>query len=162
MEKGKKEFTELEAQALLAKVLNDTPTEIDVDGRKYYISALKLGTMNLIAEESVKIQREQEGNMLDLYKQFAQCIPAVIKCLCYAILNDKNKIFKNYATKEYSEEYLALYEDIEWCSDRSTWMSALVEIMQRLDLDFFYQATSMLTILRQSALKTRKMTAERS
>lgn len=156
MEENKKEITEIQAQELLAQVLNNTPIPIEVDGTTYQITALKLGVQNLIAEESCKIQKAQEGNMLDLFKQFAQSIPAVIKCLCYAILNDKDRIFKNYAKREHSDEYQVLYESLEWCSDRSTWMEILVQIMNRIDLNFFYYAVTTLTTLREQSLTTRK------
>lgn len=151
-----KEITDLQAQELLAQVLNNTPIPIEIDGTTYQITSLKLGVQNLIAEESCKIQKAQDGNMLDLYKQFAQSIPAVIKCLCYAILNDKDRIFKNYAKREHSDEYQALYESLEWCSDRSTWMEILVQIMNRIDLNFFYYAVTTLTTLREQSLTTRK------
>lgn len=156
MEEKKKEITELQAQELLAQVLNNTPIPIMIDGTEYQITALKLGVQNLIAEESCKIQKAQDGNMLDLYKQFAQSIPAVIRCLCYAVLNDKDRIFSNYAKREYSDEYQALYESLEWCSDRSTWMGILVQVMNRIDFNFFYYATTTLTTLREQSLTTRK------
>lgn len=158
-EEKKKEITALDAQELLAQVLNDTPIPIEIDGKTYHISALKLGVQNLIAEESCKIQKAQEGNMLDLYKQFSQSIPAVIRCLCYAVLNDKDRIFKDYARREYSDEYQALYESLEWCSDRSKWMEILVQAMNRIDISFFYQAATTLTMIRESALTTRKIAA---
>lgn len=146
---------------MLAEALNDTPTEIIIANEKYYIRGLKLGTQNLIAEETCRIQKAQEGNTLDLYKQFAQSIPSVIKCLCFAILNDKDKIFKNYANREFSDEYQALYEKIEWESDRNLWIEVLVQVMNKLDLRFFYQAANTLTMIRDSALKTRKAVTER-
>ena len=158
----KKELTEFEAQELLAQVLNNTPTEIIIAGKKYYITALKLGTQNLIAEESCKIQKAQDGNALDMYQQFAKSIPAVIRCLCYAVLNDKDKIFKNYATREYSDEYQALYEQLEWESDRNNWIEILVNVMQKIDLSFFTIAASMLTTIRDSAIKTKKTTIKRT
>lgn len=161
MEEKKKEMTEIEAQTLLAEVLNNTPIPIEIAGKTYQIAALKLGTQNLIAEESCKIQKAQEGNLFDLYKQFAMSMPAVQRCLCYAVLNDKNKIFKNYAQREYSDEYQALYEDLEWCSDKSKWIEILVRVMDRLDLSFFYQCAGTLTVIRESALTTRKKAAQK-
>lgn len=157
-----KEYTELEAQMMLAELLNKTPIPIEVGGETYNITALKIGTQNLIAEESCRIQKAQEGNMLDLYKQFAQSIPAVIRCLCYAILNDKNKIFKNYASREMSDEFQALYERLEWESDKSQWMEILVNVMQRIDVDFFFAAAGTLTMIRDSALQTRKKMTKRT
>lgn len=154
-----KNLKNIDIQGRLAEVLNDAPTVIVVAGKKRYITALKLGTQNLIAAESVKIQKAEEGNMLDLYKQFAQSIPSVIRCLCYAILNDRDKIFKDYATKEFSDEFYALYDQIEWESNRNTWMEVLVGVMQKLDLSFFWSAATTLTMIRESALMTKKKIA---
>lgn len=158
----KKEFTELEVQRLLSEVLNDTPTEIVIAGKEYQITALRLGAQNLIAEESCKIQQAQEGNLYDLYQQFAKSIPAVIRCLAYAVLNDKDRIFKDYRRREYSDEFQTLYEQLEWESDKSKFIEVLVKVMQKINIDFFLQAASMLTMMRDSALKTKKKTVERS
>lgn len=152
----KKELTELEAQELLAQAINNTPIPIKIGKKTYHITTLKLGTQNLIAEETCRIQKSQEGNMLDIFKQFALSIPAVIKCLCYAVLNDKDKIFKNYATREHSEEYQILYEQIEWESDKNVWLTVLARVLERIDVSFFLQAVSMLTTIKDSALRTRK------
>lgn len=162
MELPKIDISELDAQTLLAEVLNDTPTKIVIAGKTYHITALKLGVQNLIAEESCKIQQAQEGNLYDLYQQFAKSVPAVIRCLCYAVLNDKNKIFKDYRTREYSDEYHTLYEQLEWESDKSKFIEVLVDVMNKINIDFFLQAASMLTMMRDSALKTRKKTVERT
>lgn len=149
-------MSELEAQELLARVLNDTPTPIDIGGETYYITALKIGTQNLIAEESCRIQKAQEGNMLDMFKQFAVCVPSVIKCLCYAILNDKDKIFKDYRKREYSDDFIALQERLEWESDSRQWMEVLVNVIQRIDLDFFIKCAGSVMTIKDLALKTRK------
>ena len=143
-------------------MLNDTPTKIVIAGKTYHITALKLGVQNLIAEESCKIQQSQEGNLYDLYQQFAKSVPAVIRCLCYAVLNDKNKIFKDYRTREYSDEFQTLYEQLEWESDKTKFIEVLVDVMNKINIDFFLQAASMLTMMRDSALKTRKKTVERT
>lgn len=162
MELPKIDISELDAQTLLAEVLNDTPTKIVIAGKTYHITALKLGVQNLIAEESCKIQQAQEGNLYDLYQQFAKSVPAVIRCLCYAVLNDKDKIFKDYRTREYSDEFQTLYEQLEWESDKTKFIEVLVDVMNKINIDFFLQAASMLTMMRDSALKTRKKTVERT
>lgn len=162
MELPKIDISELDAQTLLAEVLNDTPTKIVIAGKTYHITALKLGVQNLIAEESCKIQQAQEGNLYDLYQQFAKSVPAVIRCLCYAVLNDKDRIFKDYRTREYSDEFHTLYEQLEWESDKTKFIEVLVDVMNKINIDFFLQAASMLTMMRDSALKTRKKTVERT
>lgn len=162
MELPKIDISELDAQTLLAEVLNDTPTKIVIAGKTYHITALKLGVQNLIAEESCKIQQAQEGNLFDLYQQFAKSVPAVIRCLAYAVLNDKDRIFKDYRTREYSDEFQTLYEQLEWESDKTKFIEVLVDVMNKINIDFFLQAASMLTMMRDSALKTRKKTVERT
>lgn len=162
MELPKIDISELDAQTLLAEVLNDTPTKIVIAGKTYHITALKLGVQNLIAEESCKIQQAQEGNLYDLYQQFAKSVPAVIRCLAYAVLNDKDRIFKDYRTREYSDEFQTLYEQLEWESDKTKFIEVLVDVMNKINIDFFLQAASMLTMMRDSALKTRKKTVERT
>lgn len=147
---------ELTAMERLSQVITDAPTIITIGDEKYAITALKMGTQNLIAEETNKIQRAKEGNLIDVYKQFAISMPSIIRCLAYAILNDKDKIFKNYQMREYSDEFIVLCERIEWESDRKTWLQTLVEVMQRLNLDFFFQTADTLTTIRDMALKTRK------
>lgn len=156
----KKELTELEAQRILAEIMNDTPTSIVIAGTTYHITGLKLGVQNLIAEESVKIQQAQEGNVYDLYKQFAQSIPAVIRCIAYAVLNDKDKIFSDYSKKEFSDEFQTLYEQLEWESDKSKFIEVLVNVINKIDISFFYQASGMLTMMRDYSLKTRKKEIE--
>ena len=86
----------------------------------------------------------------------------MIRCLCYAVLNDKNKIFKDYRTREYSDEFQTLYEQLEWESDKTKFIEVLVDVMNKINIDFFLQAASMLTMMRDSALKTRKKTVERT
>lgn len=160
MKEEKKEITELEAQAMLAEVLNNTPIPIEIGGEIYHITALKLGVQNLIAEESCKIQQAEKGNLADLYRQFTQSMPSLIRCLCYAVLNDKNRIFKDYRKREYSDEYHTLYERLEWESPKEKWISILMQVMDRIDIGFFFQAASTLTMIRESALKTRKTAAQ--
>lgn len=155
-DKEKYEVDELTAMAMLADVMNDAPTDIVIANKVYHIRGLRWGTQNLIAAESCKIQKAQEGNIYDLYKQFAQSADSVVKCIAFAILNDKDKIFKNYVDKEYSDEFYDLCAKIEWESNRNTWMQVLVEVMNKIDLRFFYQAASTLMMIRDSALKTRK------
>ena len=98
----------------LAEIMNDSPTPVEVGGKTYNITALKMGTQVLIAEETCKIQKHQEGNLVDMFNQFARSLPAVVRCLAFAVLNDKDKIYKNYATKEFSDEFNSLCERIEW------------------------------------------------
>lgn len=139
----------------LSEVINDTPTIVEIGGKKYNITALKIGTQILIAEETSKVQKHQEGNMVDVFKSFANSIPAVIRCIAFAILNDKDKIYKDYSKREFSEEFYATCEKIEWESDRQQWMSILVEIIRKIDISFSFTITEQMSMIRDLTMKKR-------
>lgn len=151
----KSKINELDAMMRLSEVINDTPTIVEIGGKKYNITALKIGTQILIAEETSKVQKHQEGNMVDVFKSFANSIPAVIRCIAFAILNDKDKIYKDYSNREFSEEFYATCEKIEWESDRQQWMSILVEIIRKIDISFSFTITEQMSMIRDLTMKKR-------
>ena len=143
----------------LVKIMNDTPTVMKMGNTEFPITALKPGTQWLISEESCKIMKAEEGNFKDLIKQFSLNIPSVVRVLTLAILNDKDRIFKDFGRREYSDEYNTVYETIMWETDQKNWLGLLVEVMNMLSLDFFFQNTSAIAMLRQIVLE-RKMKAD--
>lgn len=151
----KSKINELDAMMRLSEVINDTPTIVEIGGKKYNITALKIGTQILIAEETSKVQKHQEGNMVDVFKSFANSIPAVIRCIAFAILNDKDKIYKDYSKREFSEEFYATCEKIEWESDRQQWMAILVEIIRKIDISFSFTITEQMSMIRDLTMKKR-------
>lgn len=153
------EVSELDAMMRLAEVLNDTPTRIEIGGKTYNITALKMGTQILIAEETCKIQKSQEGNLVDMFNQFARSLPSVIRCLAFAVLNDKDKIYKDYAAREFSDEFYSMCERIEWESDKGKWMEVLAEVVRKIDVAFFLSISDQMKILRDLTMK--KKTHER-
>ena len=151
----KSKINELDAMMRLSEVINDTPTIVEIGGKKYHITGLKIGTQILIAEETIKVQKHQEGNMVDVFKSFANSIPAVIRCIAFAILNDKDKIYQDYSKREFSEEFYATCEKIEWESDRQQWMSILVEIIRKIDISFSFTITEQMSMIRDLTMKKR-------
>lgn len=139
----------------LAEIMNDSPTPFEVGGKTYNITALKMGTQVLIAEETCKIQKHQEGNLVDMFNQFARSLPAVVRCLAFAVLNDKDKIYKNYATKEFSDEFNSLCERIEWESDKRQWMDVLSKVINKIDVAFFLNISEQMKILRDTTMRRR-------
>jgi hypothetical protein len=136
----KKEINELDAQLRLADIMNDAPRKITLGGREFEITALKPGTQYLIAAEATKIAKTGEA-FADVIKQFAVNIPAVIRCITLAILNDKDKI--NGA------EYQSMYDFIQWETKQVEWMGILVEILQMLNLEVFFYTTEQIDLFRQ-------------
>lgn len=143
----------------LAQVMNDSPTLVKMGNTEFAITALKPGVQWLIAEESCKIMKAEEGNMKDVIKQFSINIPSVVKVLTLAILNDKERIFSDYKRRIYSEEYNTVYETIMWETNQDNWIGLLVEVMNLLSMDYFFQTTNAIAMLREMALG-RKMKME--
>lgn len=158
---NKKDKKTISADAMerLAKVMNDTPTIVKMSNTEFAITALKPGTQWLIAEESCKIMKAEQGNFKDVIKQFAINIPSVVHVITLAILNDKNRIFDDYKSRKYSEEYQSVYETIMWETSPDNWLSLLVEIMNMLSMDYFFQSTNAVAMIREAALG-RKMKME--
>ena len=158
---NKKDKKNISADAMerLAKVMNDTPTIVKMSNTEFAITALKPGTQWLIAEESCKIMKAEQGNFKDVIKQFAINIPSVVHVITLAILNDKNRIFEDYKSRKYSEEYQSVYDTIMWETSPDSWLSLLVEIMNMLSMDYFFQSTNAVAMIREAALG-RKMKME--
>lgn len=157
----KKEVKELPISAMekLAKVMNDSPTVVKMSKTDFPITALKPGTQWLIAEESCKILKAEKGNMADVIKQFSVNIPSVVHVITLAILNDKDRIFTDYKKREYSDEYKSVYDTIMWETNPDNWIGLLVEIMNMLSMDYFFQCTNAVAMIREMALG-RKMKME--
>ena len=158
---NKKDKKNISADAMerLAKVMNDTPSIVKMSNTEFAITALKPGTQWLIAEESCKIMKAEQGNFKDVIKQFAVNIPSVVHVITLAILNDKNRIFEDYKSRKYSEEYQSVYDTIMWETSPDNWLSLLVEIMNMLSMDYFFQSTNAVAMIREAALG-RKMKME--
>ena len=149
----------IDAMSRLAQVMNDSPTVVKMANTEWPIKALRPATQWLIAEESLKIQKSEEGNFSDVIKQFAQNIPSVVKVLTLAILNDKKRIYGDNTDGSFSEEYRAVYDTIMWETDSQSWIGLLVEVMNMLSLDYFFASTNAIAMIREMALG-KKMTME--
>lgn len=136
----------------LARLMNDSPTMMKLHGTEWEIHALKPGTQWLIAEEACKIVDRENMAMGDVLKQFAVNLPSVCRTLALALLNDKQRIN--------GEEYKEVYELLMWGEyDMKDWAVLLAEILNLVDVDFFFASTNVVKTLRRNTLD-RKMTME--
>lgn len=143
------------AMARLAQIMNNSPTIVKLQGTEWQITALKPGTQWLIAEEACKIVKGENLSMGDVIKEFATNLPSVAKVITLAILNDKDRI--------YSEEYQNVYDLLLWGDyDIKDWATLLVEILNLLDVDFFFASTNVIQTVRSQALGRKKQAAELS
>lgn len=143
------------AMARLAQIMNDTPTIVKLGGTEWEIRALKPGTQWLIAEEACKMVKKEQMSMGDVVKEFALNLPSVARVITLALLNDKDRI--------YSEEYQRVYDQLLW-GDYATkdWVTLLVEILNLLDVDFFFASTNVIQTVRSQALMRKTQAAELS
>lgn len=140
------------SMARLARLMNDSPTMMKLHGTEWEIHALKPGTQWLIAEEACKIVDMENMAMGDVLKQFAVNLPSVCRTLTLALLNDKQRI--------HGEEYKEVYELLMWGEyDMKDWAVLLAEILNLVDVDFFFASTNVVKTLRRNTLD-RKMTME--
>lgn len=140
-------ISEIDAQMRLAEILTDSTRKIKLGDKEYQIRALRPGTQWLIAQESCKIAKNEEGNFTDLITKFASNVPSVVRCITLAILNDKVKIE--------SDEYQAMYDTIMWETKPHEWIGVLVEVLQMLDLSFFFRCTETIEMIRSTTLTKR-------
>ena len=144
-----------EAMEKLARIMNDSPTIVKLQGTEWQIHALKPGTQWLIAEEACKIVKGENMSMGDVIKEFAINIPSVARVITLSLLNDKKRID--------SEEYQQVYDQLLWGDyDIKDWATLLVEILNLLDVDFFFASTNVIQTVRNQALMRKKQAAELS
>lgn len=151
----------LESQERLAEILTDSPRLVSLNGTEWEIRALRMGTQYLIAQEVIKINKTESATFGDIVKQFAVNIPSVLKILTFALLNDKNKIFKNGNENEgFSELYEATYNTLAWECEVSEFGNILLETLQLLDISFFTQATHIVEMFKTATTARRTTTKE--
>lgn len=141
-----------ESMARLARLMNGTPTIVKLYGTEWQITSLKAGTQWLIAEEACKVVEKENMSMGDVIKQFAVNMPSVCRVLTLALLNDKEKI--------YGKQYDEVYELLMWGDFKiKDWAMFLSEILNLIDVDFFFASINAVKTLRQNTLD-RKTTRE--
>lgn len=142
-----------EAMARLAQIMNDSPNIVKLGGTEWKIRALKPGTQWMIAEEACNIIKKEKLSMGDVIKEFSTNIPSVAKVITLALLNDKNKI--------HGKEYQQVYDQLLWGDyDIKDWATLLVEILNLIDVDFFFASTNVIQTIRSQALTRKTQAAE--
>lgn len=159
-DKKAKKNVSLDKQERLAEILNDSPRIASLNGTEWEIRALRMGTQWLIAKKCIEVAKVENANFGDIVKQFAVNIPAVIEVLVLALLNDKEKIFKDGDDKKgYSDLYNATYDTLLWECKTDEFGHIFLETLQLLDISFFLESQRMLEMFREMTL-TRKTTLE--
>lgn len=151
----------IEAQERLAEILSDSPRLVSLSGTEWEIRALRMGTQYLIAQEVIKINKVENASYGDIVNQFAVNIPSVLKILTLALLNDKDKIFRNGNEREgFSEIYEATYNTLAWECNVNEFGNILLETLQLLDTSFFMESCRIVEMFRVATTARRMTTKE--
>lgn len=154
--KNEENEVSIESQERLAEIMNDSPRLVSLNGTEWEVRALRMGTQNLIAEKVIKINKAQSSTFGDIIKQFAINMPAIVEVITLALLNDKNKIFKDGNTKNgYSDLYQATYDTLMWECKVDTFGEILFNVLEMLDTSFFADSHRILEIFREGTMMRR-------
>ena len=137
-----------EAMEKLVKVMTDSPTLVKLANIGWEVTALKPAVQWEIAKIACEIHSVEKATFSDIIKGIAANIPAVVRIVTLALLNDKKRI---------QEEYDKVYDTLMWESKVEEWGTLLYEILKLQDVGFFFQITNAVEIFRQVTLQ-RKMT----
>jgi hypothetical protein len=142
-----------ESMERLAQVMNNSPSLAKLAGTEWEIRALHPAVQWHIAEQACKVHNVEKATFGDVLDGMAKNLPIVVDILTYALLNDKERI-KN--------EYKMVYEKLMWESNQSEWANLLLEVLNLLDVNFFFATTKTVMIFRDLSLQRKKTTEERS
>lgn len=139
----------------LAKILNDSPSVLKLKGTEWEIHGLKPAVQWLIAEEACKIVRGEKMSMGDVIKEFANNLPSVARVITLALLNDRHRI-------EDKATYQKVYDELMWGDyELRDWAILLAEILKMIDVDFFFESTSVIQMVRKMTLERKMARTER-
>ena len=154
----KAEQVSLDAQARLAEILTDSPRLVSLNGTEWEVRALRMGTQWLIAQKAIEVNKAESATMGDILKQFAVNIPAVLDVITLALLNDKNKIYKNGKENDgFSELYYTTRDTLSWDCDPTEFAQLLFDVFQLMNVDFFLNALDILAVFRASVTERKRM-----
>lgn len=153
----KTEQVSLDAQARLAEILTDSPRLVSLNGTEWEVRALRMGTQWLIAQKAIEVNKAESATMGDILKQFAVNMPAILDVITLALLNDKNKIYKNGRENEgFSDLYYTTRDTLGWECDPTQFAELLLDIFQMLSVDFFWNALDILAVFRASVTERKR------
>lgn len=137
-----------ESMERLAKIMTDSPSRAKLAGTEWEIRALRPAVQWEIAKVACEIHAIDKATFGDIFKSFATNLPALVRIITLALLNDKERIKK---------EYDKVYETLMWDSNPSEWATLLFEVLEMQDIGFFLQIMEVTEMFRQTTLQ-RKMT----
>jgi hypothetical protein len=141
-----------ESMEKLVRVMTDAPSLVKLADAGWEVRALKPAVQWEIAKVACEIHQVENASYGDILTEFAKNLPAVVRVITLALLNDKKRI---------EEEYDLVYDTLMWESNPSEWANVLLEILNLQDIGFFLQITQVTEIFRQMSLQKKKTMAGR-
>lgn len=136
-----------EAMERLVQVMTDAPSLVKLANAGWEVRALKPAVQWEISKIACEVHKVDNATYGDVIKGFATNLPAVVRVITLALLNDKERI---------ENEYEQVYDTLMWESKPSEWAGVLFEILNLQDISFFLQITQVVEIFRQSTLQMKK------
>ena len=112
-----------EAMERLVQIMTDSPSLVKLANTEWAITALKPAVQWEIAKIACDIHKVENANYGDVLKGFSTNLPAVVRVLTLALLNDKERI---------ANEYDKVYDTLMWESNPREWAALLFEILNLL------------------------------
>ena len=151
--KGEVNQVSLESQERLAEILNDSPRLVSLNGTEWEVRALRMGTQWLISKKCIEVAKAENATFGDIVKQFATNIPAIVEVLVLALLNDRQKIYKDGVEGNgHSDLYNATYNTLMWECKVEEFGDIFLSVLQMLDVSFFMESHRILEIFRESTM----------
>lgn len=140
-----------DAMERLVQVMTDKPSLVKLANAGWEVRALKPAVQWEIAKIACEVHKAENAAYGDVLKGFATNLPAVVRVITLALLNDKERI---------ANEYDKVYDTLMWESKPSEWANVLFEILNLQDISFFLQITQIVEIFRQTTLQRKTTTDE--
>jgi hypothetical protein len=139
-----------DAMEKLAKVMTNEPTLVKLADIGWEVTALKPAVQWEIAKLACGVHKVEKASFGDILTSLSGNLPDMVKIVTFALLNDKERI-KN--------EFEEVYDTLMWESNPSEWATLLFEILNLMDVNFFFAITQTIETFRTMTL-TRKKTME--
>jgi hypothetical protein len=140
-----------ESMERLAQIMTDSPSLVKLANTEWAITALKPAVQWEIAKIACEVHKVEKATYGDVLKGFSTNLPAVVRVMTLALLNDKERI---------ENEYDKVYDTLMWESNPSQWANLLLEILNLQDIGFFLQITQVVEMFRQTTLQRKKTMEE--
>ena len=115
----------------------------------------------MFSDDVKSIAKVENANFGDIVKQFAINMPAILEVLTLALLNDRHKIFKDGNERNgYSDLYYATFDTLKWECNVETFGNIFLEVLQMIDVSFFWESCRILEIFRESTMARKNQNLE--